>query len=98
MFVKGRYYSICQDRYSRADDHTVFYVSRCNINDRNGVVIGHVTVPIVPKTCDGDRAKKHILLEIERMMTAKTLVLEEVPVFIECEGMFFNRRVFGRRI
>lgn len=92
MYVKGRYYSICEIRFSNTGDCIAFYVSKCNINDPDGVVIGQVTVP---KTCD---ARKHILLEVERMMSARTLVLEEVPVFIEREGMFYNRQVIGSRI
>lgn len=92
MYDKGRYYSICEIRFSKAADVHAFYVSKRNINHPAEVVVGHVTVP---KTCD---ARKYILLEVEKMMTEKTLVLEEVPVFIEREGMFYNRQVIGSRI
>lgn len=104
MYVEGIYYSISAESASYEnwfddhDDHnTTFYVSRCNIKNYNGVVVGYVSVP---KICDRDHARKYLFLAVERMMTAKTLVLEEVPVFIECEGLFCNRnrRVIGRRI
>jgi len=99
MSVEGRYYSVYKEDlplYVETYDHTTFYVSKCNIKDHSGVVIGYVKVPNV---CARDYVRKYLLIAVELMMTARTLVLEEVPVFIECDGTFTKTgQVFGRRI
>jgi hypothetical protein len=94
MVSNGRFYhvSVFVKKYNEIS----YYVSRCDMMDENGVVVGYVNIPNV---CPDDRVRELLLDGVETLVSTMELVTDEIPVVIEWRGSAKgNGRIFGRRI